>query len=109
MTGQMAAEANRHHGTAVREKLEELKVNCLVNTKCVAVREAAIEVEDTDGVRSALSADTIVLSAGYRPRKNEVDQLIGLTEDWAIIGDCRRVTRVRGAVYDGTFAALNLG
>jgi NADPH-dependent 2,4-dienoyl-CoA reductase/sulfur reductase-like enzyme len=109
MNDTMAAEANMHHGTAVREKLDELGVTCLVNTKCVQVGDGAIEVEDKEGNRSTLSGDTIVLSAGYRARTAEVDTLLGLTEEFAIIGDCKKATRVRGAVFDGTFAAINLG
>ena len=68
-----------------------------------------IEVEDAEGKRSVLTGDTIVLSAGYRSRTAEVDTLLGLTEECAVIGDCKKVYRVRGAVYDGTFAAINLG
>ena len=53
--------------------------------------------------------DTIVLSAGYRARTAEVDALLGLAEDCAVIGDCKKAFRVRGATHDGTFAAINLG
>lgn len=109
MTDKIAAEANMHHGTAVRENLEKYKVNCLTSTRCVAVKPGAIEVEDAEGKRSTLSGDTIVLSAGYRARTREVDTFFGLTEELAVIGDCKKATRVRGAVHDGVFAALNLG
>lgn len=109
MTGTIAAEGNRHHGTAVREKLEELKVKCLVNTRCVSVTPGQIEVESADGVRSVLAGDSIVLSAGYRAKRNEVDTLIGITDEFAVIGDCKRAFRVRGAAHDGVFAAINLG
>ena len=109
MNEKMAAEANNHHGTAVRGMLEKLNINCLTSTKCVGVKPGAIEVEDAEGKRSVLTGDTIVLSAGYRARTAEVDTLLGLTEECAVIGDCKKVYRVRGAVYDGTFAAINLG
>ena len=39
----------------------------------------------------------------------EVDALLGLAEDCAVIGDCKKAFRVRGATHDGTFAAINLG
>ena len=42
-------------------------------------------------------------------RTAEVDALLGLAEDCAVIGDCKKAFRVRGATHDGTFAAINLG
>lgn len=109
MNDKMAAESNMHHGTAVRQKLDELNIRCLTSTRCVAVKPGAIDVEDAEGKRTTLTGDTIVLSAGYRARTAEVDALLGLAEDCAVIGDCRKAFRVRGATYDGTFAAINLG
>lgn len=106
---EMAAGANRHHGTAVHGMLKDLNIKCLTSTRCVSVKPGAIEVEDAEGNRSTITGDTIVLSAGYRARTAEVDSFLGLTEEFAVIGDCKKVFRVRGAVYDGTFAALNLG
>lgn len=66
MNDTMAAEANMHHGTAVRQMLDKLHIKCLTSTKCVGVKPGAIDVEDAEGKRSTLTGDTIVLSAGYR-------------------------------------------
>ena len=64
MNDTMAAEANMHHGTAVRQMLDKLHIKCLTSTKCVGVKPGAIDVEDAEGKRSTLTGDAIVLSAG---------------------------------------------
>lgn len=109
MTDMIAREANGHHGLAVRQMIEKTGVKALTNTSCVAVGDGSIDVKDADGNITTLRGDTIVLSAGYRAKTSEVDTFFGLADDFAVIGDCKKVHRVRSAVHDGTFAAINLG
>lgn len=109
MTGAIAAEANIHHGTAVLEKLEELNATCLVNTKCIEILNNGIRVMKADGTEAVIEADTVLLSAGYAAKTGEVDAMINITDEFAIIGDCKKAFRVRGATHDGYFAAVRLG
>ena len=109
MTGQMATEANMHHGLAVRQMLDKTGVVCMVNTRCTGVEANGIHVTGPDGTEQFIAADTVLLSAGYRPRTAETDSLLNICDEFAIIGDCHNAGRVKGAVHEGYGAALSLG
>lgn len=108
MTDTIGAGANRHHGTAILEKLDEYKVQCLKNTRCVEVLPNGIRVSDESG-EHVIEADTVLLAAGYRARTGAVDELLNITDDFAIIGDCKKFFRVKGAVHDAFAAVMALG
>ena len=108
MRDAIAKDANAHHGTAVREQIED-KVTALTETKCVAVSPDGVTVEDKDGNQSVLHADSIVLSAGLRAKVDAAEAFRNCAPDFVRIGDCDKVGRVQTCVRTAYHAAMSLG
>lgn len=108
MRDTIAKDANVHHGTAVREQIED-KVTALTETKCVAVSVDGVTVEDKDGNQSVLHADSIVLSAGLRAQVDPAEAFRACAPDFVRIGDCDKVGRVQTCIRTAYHAAMSLG
>ena len=108
MGDSFSPDANMHHRTAVLEHLEKM-TRIYPKTRCVEVTSNGITVEDNSHKQFHVEADTIVLAAGYRPRKELADTLRDSFYNLVEVGDCNKVFRVRGAVHDAYFAAMRLG
>jgi 2,4-dienoyl-CoA reductase-like NADH-dependent reductase (Old Yellow Enzyme family)/thioredoxin reductase len=61
-----------------------------------------------DGLQKSLSVDTVILAAGMKGLTAEADAFMGLTEYYALAGDCSRPRTVEWAVKEGFYAAMNL-
>lgn len=108
MRDTIAKDANVHHGTAVREQIED-KVTALTETKCVAVSPDGVTVEDKDGNQSVLHADSIVLSAGLRAKVDAAEAFRNCAPDFVRVGDCDKVGRVQTCIRTAYHAAMSLG
>ena len=108
MRDTIAKDANIHHGTAVREQIEN-KVTALTETKCVAISADSVTVEDTAGNRSVLHADSIVLSTGLKAKAEAAEAFRGCARDFIRIGDCCKVGRVQTCIHTAYHAAMMLG
>ncbi len=108
MRDTIAKDANVHHGTAVREQIED-KVTALTETKCIAVSANGVTVEDKDGNKSELHADSIVLSAGLKAKVDAAEAFRNCAVDFVRIGDCDKVGRVQTCVRTAYHAAMSLG
>lgn len=86
----------------------EGKVNCLTNSRLMAIRATGVEIEDKDGQRSFVEADTVVMALGSRPMEDEADAYRCIAPDFWYIGDCREAKNVRNAVRNGYDAACRL-
>jgi 2,4-dienoyl-CoA reductase-like NADH-dependent reductase (Old Yellow Enzyme family)/thioredoxin reductase len=89
-------------------KLEEHRVNILDQTKLEEINDAGVVVIDKAWNRRAIPADTVVLSLGFRPRKDAAAQFASLVPDVRFVGDCVRVGDVYGAIHGGFDTAAEL-
>lgn len=108
MRDTIAKDANLHHGTAVREQVED-KVTALTETRCVALTPEGVVVEDKEGNRSTLSADSIVLSAGLQSKVDQAEAFRPCAPDFFRIGDCDKVGRVQTCIRTAYHTAMSLG
>ena len=79
----------------------------LTGAKCVSVTATSVTYEK-DGKQETVTADSVVLSAGMKPRTQEADSFIGTALDFDEIGDCVRARTVEYATKEAYYAAVNL-
>lgn len=79
----------------------------LTGAKCVSLTATSVTYEK-DGKTQTLSADSVVLSAGMKPKTQEADSFIGTAAEFSEIGDCVRARTVEWATKEAYYAAVNL-
>jgi thioredoxin reductase len=67
-----------------------------------------VEIITEDGVTMFLKCDTVVLSTGSTPDANFGKSLRGKCMDYAEIGDCVKPRKIREALEEGIWAAVNI-
>lgn len=77
-----------------------------VETKCTAITEKGVCVVGPDGQERLLSADTVILAAGMKPRAVERESFMDTAFTVIPIGDCLKAGTVHDAVAEGFNAAL---
>jgi len=92
------------------ERFRNLKTSVHTGKRLERVSNEGITVMDRYGTRTTLTADTVVLAAGFRPNRELID---GLKDDPNLqvfeAGDCVRPRKIFDAIHDGHLAAKLLG
>lgn len=87
---------------------EKENVHIHTATRCVAIYENGIEVEDKDGNRRFISADTVILATGLKPDKKALAAFEGLAHDVIFIGDCKKPGTIYNTSTTGYYAAMQV-
>lgn len=81
----------------------------------IPVLDATVQSVSSDGVTYqqegksiTVPCSSVILAAGMRARTDLADSFMGLTPDYAEIGDCVRARTVEWATKEGFYAAINL-
>ncbi|MFC1968812.1 FAD-dependent oxidoreductase [Chloroflexota bacterium] len=82
-------------------RLAAAGVDMLVSVKCTQVTEKGLEVEDKEGRRRTIEADTVILAAGSRPNQELLESLKGRVSEIHLAGDCLEPRDIMGAIADG--------
>ena len=88
--------------------LEEYGIRFFLETKIEEITDEGIIVIDKNWTRSSISADTVILSLGFKPRTGTVDLFQGTAVDVVPIGDCVRPLSIKEAVHGGFNAAVEI-
>lgn len=107
MTGAVAQEEYSIPRQALVEHMNEY-VTYYCGVKCTAITPEGMEVADSYGNRAIIEADTVVLAAGMRARKQAAEEFRGLSLFFEPIGDCVVAKNVRGATRSGYDAASRI-
>ena len=88
------------------ERFKNVNVSIQIGKRLENVSDQGITVVDRYGVRTTISADTVVLAAGFRPNR---DLFNGLKEVPNLqvfeAGDCVRPRKIFDAIHEGHLAA----
>jgi len=90
------------------EQLEEHGVRFLTGIKIEEITDKGVVTIDSKWKRSAIAADTVILSLGFKPRTETVNQFKNLAAGLYIIGDCQKARTVKEAVHDGFNVAVEI-
>jgi 2,4-dienoyl-CoA reductase-like NADH-dependent reductase (Old Yellow Enzyme family)/thioredoxin reductase len=90
------------------DQLEEYDVPYLTQTRLVEITDKGASVLDKESNRYEIPADTVILSLGFKPRTEVVNEFKGLTADIHVIGDCVKPRTIKEAVHDGFNVAVEI-
>jgi len=90
------------------EKLEESRVKVITGRKVVEISSEGLVVEDKEGGRESLEADTIAFALGSQSRRGLVDSLKDKVRQLYLIGDCVRPGRVHDAIHEAANVARQI-
>ena len=66
-----------------------------LNATCTAIRDGKVFYRDADGTEHSLEADTVVLSAGMKAKRDEALAYYGICDRFYMIGDCRKAATLQ--------------
>lgn len=61
-----------------------------------------------DGDRIELPADQIICAAGLRPRRAETNELVNLTPEYFVVGDCKSPRQITQAMSEAYYAMRDI-
>lgn len=107
MMDKLAADMTR---TERVDTLDLVKKTCDVrlNSKCVAIDESGVTIALSDGTEVKLTADTVVISAGMRPKDAERDSFRKHAYDVIAVGDCVKPGNLFGAIHTAYDAVMSI-
>ncbi len=106
MTGTLAAASCAIPRTAITKEIEKC-VDAHVNSRCTGITKDGITYVDATG-EHCIQADTVVLSAGMVPQKDQAEAFRMIAGEFFPIGDCVKANNVRTAVRTGYDSAIQL-
>lgn len=82
------------------DRLSKMGVRMLGGVKYEEIQDTGLLITTSEGGKTFLPADTIVIAAGSKPDTRLYEQLKGKVEVY-LVGDCARPGRIMDAVADG--------
>ena len=104
------AEAPSAHKFYLLDRIKELAISIVTNTKVEEVTEKGVRAVDRNFRWSEYEADSVVLAMGMRSRKEKVAELRRLVPetDVFVVGDCARPRGLFEANHEGFNAVCDL-
>ena len=85
----------------------EANFTSLTGARCQSITDNSVTYVK-DGKEETISADSVVLCAGMKPKAQEADTFFGCADEVSEIGDCVRARTVEWATKEAYYAAINL-
>ncbi len=79
----------------------------LTGARCLSVTDKSVTYAK-DGKEETISADSVVLCAGMKPKAQEADSFLTCADSVTEIGDCVRARTIEWATKEAYYAAINL-
>ena len=92
----------------VLDRLAAKGVAMLTGVRYEEITDKGLIFRDSQGKRTTIEADTIVLAAGARPSAQLANELKGKVRLLYAIGDCVEPRRIREAIHDGARVAREI-
>lgn len=106
MQASIAPEANEFHKMAMESELSGIEIRTRTTGKWI--NEDGIMCTMEDGQDVFIEADSIICAVGVKPCTGLVNELINLTPEYYIIGDCKRPRQVTQAISEAYYAVMEL-
>lgn len=92
---------------ALLDRLAE-HTTVITGARCTEITANGLTYADKEGTEHTLTCDTVVLSAGMRPRQDLAESFRACSPFFVCVGDCVRATNVRNATRTGYDAAMRI-
>ena len=106
MQSGLALEVNEFHRMALEQQLAGIPA--YLNTSAVSVEPFGLVCSGPDGDRIELPADQIICAAGLRPRRAETNELVNLTPEYFVVGDCKSPRQITQAMSEAYYAMRDI-
>jgi 2,4-dienoyl-CoA reductase-like NADH-dependent reductase (Old Yellow Enzyme family)/thioredoxin reductase len=108
MRSELAPDASKTHRDELMAELQKQPlVTVLTDARCTGIESDGVLYEKS-GETGKVTAGSVVLSVGMRALTTQADSFMGLTGEYAEVGDCAKVGTVEGATKTGWAAAMML-
>ncbi len=109
MQNALAPDASKTHRDELMVEIANEAANLTVITggRCTGVKAGEVTYSK-DGAESSIACDSVVLSAGMKPLMALADSFMGITDEYAEVGDCVKARTVEWANKEGFYAAMRL-
>ena len=108
MRSELAPDASpTHRDELLLEISKTPNLRVLLDSKCLEVRDGSVIYEHM-GASKEVGASFVLNALGMKARTAAADSFIGLSDEFAEIGNCVKARTVEFAVREGYFAAVNL-
>jgi 2,4-dienoyl-CoA reductase-like NADH-dependent reductase (Old Yellow Enzyme family)/thioredoxin reductase len=108
MTSTVAADAGPVYKIGMLWKASQLGLKIITEARVRDITETGVTYEK-DGEIQTISASTVMYAVGMKSNDQLYFELCNAAQHVDLIGDCKAVGKVAGAIYSGYFAALNIG
>ena len=104
---ELAPDANELHHNIMLDQLSG-RVTVKLGWAGVRIEEAGLVCRDKEGAEELIGADTVIVAAGQRARREDADSLLDAAPLVYRIGDCVAPRDMTAAIYQGYHAALDV-
>ena len=108
LTNFLAGNAQLTPRMSILEHMEKNNVQSFLNTQVVAIEDNGVTIEDAQGQRSFVEADSVIISVGTRAKAALRDSFKDVAFDVINVGDCLKASDIVNAVETGFDAGLTL-
>ncbi|MDR1620489.1 MAG: FAD-dependent oxidoreductase, partial [Clostridiales bacterium] len=105
MLSRVAMKSNLANQPCINKVLAEKKVTVLTDSKVLSFGDEGVTIENKEGKKQVLAADTIITAFGTKANSELADEIFLNNQKVKVIGDCCTVGLVGTAVRDGFMAA----
>ncbi len=97
MRGELAADTTLIHYRSMFEEAWEATENFgyILNACCTGINENEVTYMDSDGNEHAIQADSVIISAGMKARKDEALEFYDCAKGFYMIGDCKKPATIQ--------------
>ncbi|MBQ8562894.1 MAG: FAD-dependent oxidoreductase, partial [Firmicutes bacterium] len=110
MGNALAKDANNVHKSALMDEFEARKdkITIMKKTRCTKIGDGTVTCINADGEEVEIKAESVVIAAGMRARKDVVESLRFACDEFNWVGDCKQPRQIRHAVLEGYDAAMDI-
>ncbi len=103
-----ARDARGVYKVGLLQTIQEQNLQIITGAKCLEITESGV-IYEKDGIRHTLKSDSTYYAVGMKSCDSLYFELAPLGVRLSIVGDCKKVGKVAGAVHSGFFAAMDIG
>lgn len=104
----IASDASQAHNNATNYQLKK-KTSVYTSSEVTEVNGKSLTfVNKTDGQKTNIDIDTVIIAVGMNARVEEALALEGNISEFRYIGDCHKASKIQKATFEGYYAAMDL-